>query len=282
MINVILAIIMFGIALDLRLENFKALRFHIKALLVGLFSQIVLLPLLSFLLVLLFEPEPSIALGMILVAACPGGNISNFMSSLAKANVALSIGMTAVVGILAVALTPFNLQFYGNLYPPTKEILEAINLDWRSVALSIFFIIVLPLFLGMSVNKKFPGWSEKIHQKFKVLSMLVFILIVLGALAANFHFFLEYFEFIFFIVLVHNSLALATGFTMSKLFGLSQENTKTLTIETGIQNSGLGLILIFSFFNGLGGMAMIAAWWGIWHIVSGLSIAFYWSKKSLV
>lgn len=279
LVNITLAFIMFGIALDLKIQNFKDLAKYPKAFFTGLFSQLILLPLLTYLLILAFQPMPSMALGMMLVAACPGGNISNFMSSLANANVALSIGMTSVVSILAILLTPFNLQLYGNLYEPTREILQQIHLNWYDVAYTILLIIVIPLILGMIVNHKFSNLSKRIHKIFKVASIVIFMLIVLAALIANYELFFKNIHHIFLIVFIHNMIAMFTGFSIAKLFSLNDKDVRTLTIETGIQNSGLGLVLIFGFFQGLGGMAIIAAWWGIWHIISGLAISYYWSKR---
>ena len=109
--------------------------------------------------------------------------------------------------------------------------------------------------------------------------MVVFALFVVGALAANFKHFMEYIQFVVVVVFIHNGLALVTGFSLSTLLGLNSRDRRAVTFEMGIQNSGLGLILIFNLFNGLGGMAIITAWWGIWHIVSGLALATFWSKR---
>jgi len=277
-INIVLAFIMFGIALDLNIESFKKVLKQPKALGVGLFSQIIGLPFLTYLLVLIMQPEPSLALGMILIAACPGGNISNFFSALAKANVELSIVMTSVTSVLAIVFTPFNFAFYGNKYEPAATIMQSLSLDWANVAQTIALIIIIPIILGLLTRRYFPEWAKRLVKPLRYISMLLFVLIVIGALFSNLDFFFTYVGMIFFLVLVHNFIALSSGYLWGVLFKCDIREKKSLSIETGIQNSGLGLLLIFGFFSGLGGMAIIAAWWGIWHIVMGFVMAGFFSR----
>ncbi|MCL2131828.1 MAG: bile acid:sodium symporter family protein, partial [Lentimicrobiaceae bacterium] len=138
-----------------------------------------------------------------------------------------------------------------------------------------------PIVLGIWFTKQFPKLTQKIIKPIKWISILIFIGYILAALSQNINYFLMYIHLIFLIVLAHNALAFFTGYGFASLFKLSGSNRRTITIETGIQNSALGLVLIFNpaLFNGLGGMAFIAAWWGIWHIIAGLSLGFFWSKR---
>ena len=281
LLNLCLAIIMFGVALDLSPSDFKRLWKHPKSSLLGIFSQFFLLPALTFLLVLLLQPHPSIALGMILVAACPGGNISNFMTHLAKGNAALSVSLTAFATVVAIFMTPFNLQFWGNLYPPTAAILKTVSINPWDIFQTIALILGIPLILGMWFKSIRPRIAKKMTKWLKPLSILIFVGFVAVAFSMNLDIFLKVIHLVIFLVLIHNGLALSTGYTLATLFSLSREDRKTLTIETGIQNSGLGLLLIFTFFDGLGGMSIIAAWWGIWHIISGLGLGWLWSKSVL-
>lgn len=282
LLNICLAIIMFGIALEIKVKDFKILLANPKPALVGLVSQFIVLPFLSYLLILVLNPHPSIALGMILVAACPGGNISNFMSHLAKANAALSVGLTSVATFLSLVMTPLNFKLYGSLYPPTAEILTTIELDFWDVSKTVFMIILLPLAIGLLVQYRFPNWSNKVSKFFRVGSILIFIGFVVIAFSNNLDLFVNYIHLVIGLVFVHNLMALLTGYSFASLLGLNAQNRRTLAIETGIQNSGLGLVLIFAFFEGLGGMAMVAAWWGIWHIITGLSLAAFWSRKPIL
>lgn len=272
---------MFGIALEVKVSDFKILLQNPKSAILGLISQFLLLPLFSFLLVLLLKPAPSIALGMILVAACPGGNISNFMSHLAKANTALSVGLTSVATFLSLAMTPINFQLYGSLYEPTASILQSIELDFLNVSKTVFTIILFPLITGLWFQNKFKHTAQRIAPIFRIGSILIFIAFVVIAFSKNFQLFLDYIHLVLFLVLIHNLLALGLGFSLGSIFRVPQRDRRTLSIETGIQNSGLGLVLIFAFFEGLGGMALVAAWWGIWHIISGLGLATFWSQKEI-
>jgi len=279
-LNLVLSIIMFGIALDLKIERFKMVAKHPKALIVGLVTQWLLLPILTLGLIAIFKPLPSMALGMILVACCPGGNISNFISSLCKADVELSIVLTTISSIGAIVLTPLLFAFYGGLFDQTNFILKEINLEWIEVARTICLIIIVPIIFGKLFSIYFAALTNKIKTPLRYLSMLLFILIVVGALMNNGAYFLKYINEVFGLVCMHNATAFFFAYLTAKTFKLKKEEVKSVTIETGIQNSGLGLLIIFSFFSGLGGMAIIAAWWGIWHIVSGLALSLFWRKLS--
>ncbi len=278
-LNIALAVVMFGVALGITPNDFKQLFKQPKLVVVGVLCQFVLLPLATFLLIVLLNPKPSIALGMFMVAACPGGNISNFMTHLAKGNTALSVSLTAFATFLAVFMTPFNFHFYSELYQPTSDILKTVELNSSELVKLVTLILGIPLVLGMLFRYKFENLALKLSKILKPLSIFVFAAIVIVAFSQNIDVFNAYIHHVLLIGIGHNILALALGFFIARMLGLSLKNQKTLAIETGIQNSGLGLLLIFSFFNGLGGMAILAAFWGIWHIISGLLLAFYWSAQ---
>ncbi len=280
-LNIVLAVVMFGVALSITIDDFKHILRQPKLVLVGVLSQFILLPLLTFLLIIIIKPQPSIALGMMMVAACPGGNISNFMTHLAKGNTALSVSLTAFATFLAMFMTPFNFQFYGNMYEPTAAILRTVSIEPLDLVKVVLMILGVPLFFGMLLRHKNEKLALKLSKILKPLSIIVFIAIVIIAFSNNLDVFNNYIHYVLGIGISHNILAILLGLIVAKLFRLSFKNQKTLAIETGIQNSGLGLLLIFTFFNGLGGMAILAAFWGIWHIISGLLLAFYWSHKTL-
>lgn len=278
LLNVVLAVVMFSIALELRPADFKRIARAPKPLLTGLFSQFVLLPALTFCLVLVAKPQPSIALGLILVAACPGGNISNFITQRAGGNAALSVSLTAFSTVSAIILTPLNVAFWGSLYAPTREILRQTSIDPVSVAITVGVLLIAPLCLGMFVNVRKAALAAKLRRPMQYVSMGIFITFVVLALAANWALFLQYAGMVAALVLAHNALALTGGFVLATALGLSAFDRRAITIETGIQNSGLGLILIFGFFDGLGGMAVVAAFWGIWHILSGIALAGFMAR----
>jgi len=281
--NITLAFIMFGVALGIRLEHFRLLAQKPKSVLLGVISQFVALPALTFLLVLLIRPTPSVAMGMILVAACPGGNISNFISSLAKGNVALSITLTAIATIAAVFMTPFNFALWGKLYTEASSLVIPISIDPIEMLKTVVILLGIPVVLGIAFAHRFPLITQKIMKPFRIISLLLFLGFIVAAFSSNFGYFLKYIHLIFLIVLAHNALALLTGFSIATLGKVPRTDRRALSIETGIQNSGIALVLIFNprLFDGLGGMAFIAAWWGIWHIIAGLTMAYLWSKKPL-
>jgi BASS family bile acid:Na+ symporter len=279
LLNAILAIVMFSIAIDLKPDDFKRLGRNPRPVLTGLLSQFVVLPVLTFGLVLLTRPQPSIALGLILVAACPGGNISNFITHRAGGNAALSVSMTAVATVGAIFVTPLNIAFWGGLYGPTRAILQETAVDPVQIAITVTLMLILPLCLGVLLNLKRPDLTARLRRPLQILSFLIFVAFILLALMANWSFFLGYAGAVAALVVAHNALALSGGYLSATVAGLSPFDRRAVTIETGIQNSGLGLVLIFAFFGGLGGMAVVAAFWGIWHAISGLGLAAVMSRS---
>jgi BASS family bile acid:Na+ symporter len=280
-INAAIGLMMLGVALELKLDDFKRILVAPKAPLIGLAAQFVLLPAFTFLLTLIINPPASIALGMILVAACPGGNLSNIMTYLARGNCAISVSMTAVSTVAAIVMTPLNLALWGSLNPHTAGILRKVSLSPLDVFITVFIILGVPLCIGLLISRLFPALAAKVRKPFKVFSLVFFIGIVAAALAVNWQNFLHYVGLVFIGVLIHNALALNLGYWTGRLCGLPETDNRAVSIEVGIQNSGLGLVLVFNFFNGLGGMAILVAWWGIWHIIAGLAAAFIFSRQPL-
>ena len=289
-LNIVIAFVMFGVALDIKWQNFKDVILKPKSALTGIFSQFVLLPAVTFLFIILLNPTPTVALGMILIAACPGGNISNFMSAMAKGNIALSVSLTAVATLSATFMTPLNFALWGKLYlnyyssAGAGTYLVPIEINFMQMVQTVVILLGIPLILGILFSQYFPLITSKIKKPIRQLSILVFIGFVIILLSANFSHFLNYIHIVFLIVLAHNALALITGYSISSIIGINGADRRTVTIETGIQNSGLALVLMFNpkIFPPeleLGGMTIIAAWWGVWHIISGLTIASFWSKK---
>ena len=280
LLNLALALIMYGVALDLKWADFQYLIKNPKSFFLGIFAQFILLPFLTWVLILIIQPPPSVALGMFLVAACPGGNVSNFLTSLSKGNTALSVSLTAFSSVISIVSTPLNFALWAGLYSPTALLLREISLDISEVFFTVAIILGVPLILGIFTRQKFPSFANRASKILKPLSIAIFAAFVAVAFAGNFRIFIQYIELIFFWVLAHNFIALSAGFLTGKLGQLPLADVKTLTIETGIQNSGLGLVLIFTYFEGLGGMAIITALWGIWHLISGMTLASLWKLRT--
>ncbi len=282
-INIILAFVMYGVALGIKPKTFVDVFKHPKSVLAGMLAQLILLPLLTFLLALALGKNVSwtMALGMILVASCPGGNISNFISSLSKANIELSVTLTAISTALAILMTPFNFWFYGNLYLNVADLpgdVPHLVIPLWEVFKTIVILLGIPLTLGILTSHFLPKVAEKLKKPMQWFSIIFFLIMVVLSFVGNIEAFLKCIKYIFLIVLVHNLLALLLGYGTSKAFRLPKADRRTLTIETGIQNSGLGLVLllgtnIFSNLPPHGGMLVIVAWWGVWHIIGGLTTA---------
>lgn len=270
---------MFGVALDMKVAHFRVIWKSPWAFIVGAVAQFAVLPFFTFLLTLVIKPQPSIALGMMLVAACPGGNISNFITHLSKGDTALSVSMTALSTTMAIFFTPLNIEIWGNLNPATAPLITKVGLNPLELLLTVFFLLGLPLALGLYISEKHSKLAEKMYPPMKYFSIAVFGLFVIAALAANFRYFLDYIGLVVLVVFLHNLVAILTGYSSGRLTGLGDRRSRAVAVEVGIQNSGLGLILVFNFFGGMGGMALVAAWWGIWHIISGMALATFWSRR---
>ena len=282
-INIVLAFVMFGVALGIKPRIFIDVFKQPKSVLVGMACQLVLLPAFTFLLAYLMGGfiSPMMGLGMILVASCPGGNISNFMSSLSKANIELSVSLTAISTALAVVMTPANFYLWGSLYLRTAQVaadVPTLVIPLWDVFKTIFILLGIPLTLGVLCTRFLPAVAERLRKPFQWVSILFFMAMVVLSFTGNIDAFLKCIQYIFVVVFVHNLLALGIGFAMGTAFKVPFRDRRTLTIETGIQNSGLGLVLLLgtSLFSGFpphGGILVITAWWGIWHIISGLTVS---------
>ena len=279
-LNIAIAIIMFGVALGISVEDFKRLFKNPKIVFVGVLSQFILLPAATFLIILILKPHPSFALGMMMIAACPGGNVSNFFSKMADGNAALSVSLTAFATLICIIMTPLNLQFWGSLYEPTNIILKTVSLNPYDLFKLVSIILGIPLILGMVIKHYHSEMAQKIEKVLKPLSMLVFIALIFIAFSQNLDVFIHHIHHVLFLVIFHNIFAYILGFYTAKSFKLNKKDCKTIAMETGIQNGGLGLLLIFGFFEGLGGMALLAAFWGVWDVFSGMALATYWGRKS--
>lgn len=278
-LNIVLGFLMFGIALDTRAQDFRRVLRMPGAMAVGIAAQFLVLPAVTFVLTLLLRPAPSIALGMLLVACCPPGNISNILTHRAGGNVALSVSMTAISNALAIVLMPLNFAFWGALHPTAAPLLRRIALDPLDMAGHIVVIIGLPFVLGVLCAEKLPRLAQRIRKPVRVLSFLCLIAFILGAVAGNWRYFLDYVGLVLLAVVLHDALAFGTGYACARLSGLSDYDRRAVAIEVGIRNSGLGLVLIFGFFGGLGGMAVVAGVWGFWDIIAGLALARWWARR---
>ena len=299
LVNFVLAFVMFGVALSIRVSTFKSILKNPKSVIIGLLMQWFALPALTCLLAIVLNPiiTPMVALGMILVASCPGGNVSNFLSSLSKGNVELSVSMTAITTLFASIITPFNFWFWGTHYCKFASIrnkIPTLDIPFSEMLSQIILILGIPIVLGLICSHYFPKFSKKIIKPSQALSIICFIAMVIVSMTQVLSGFEQRWDVYaailsaLVIVVIHNLTALVTSYYGGKVAKLPKKDCRTLSIEIGIQNSGLALALLFNptifdpgQWKSNGGIVIIAALWGIWHIISGLGISYKFRRKDL-
>lgn len=265
-----LSLMMFAVALGLRKEHFAFFKTNPKVYFAGVLAQTIGLPALTVVLCMIVKPQPSIALGMILIACCPGGNTSNLLSLFGRADTALSVSLTATSSVAAAILTPVSILFWSGLYPPTAALLTEINLDTVSFLIQTLIILALPLFLGMGLGALAPTLAAKLQKPLAAIAGIGLALIIIGALIKFGPILFDIGLWILGLVILHNGLAFLLGFLSGVAAKANVRQRRALTFEVGIQNSGLGIVILLTQLGGLGGAAAIAGLWGTWHIVGGL------------
>lgn len=266
----ILATMMFAVALGLRAEHFRFFKTHPKVYIGGVISQILGLPLLTLGLCFLLNPQPSVALGMILIACCPGGTVSNLLALYGRANTALSVSLTGTSSLAAAFITPVSILFWCSLYPPTKNLLTEINLDVATFLTQTLVILALPIIIGMIIAHVFPKGAAKLQKPLALIAAFGLFLIIIAACIKYAPVFMMIGAPLLGLVVLHNGLAFLLGWSTGKLTGADRPMTRALTFEVGIQNSGLGIVILLTQLGGYGGAGAIAGLWGTWHIISGL------------
>ncbi len=268
-IPLLLGIVMFGMGLTLSPVDFKILGRHPKAVLVGVVAQFVIMPLTAYALAVGFNLPPEIAVGVILVGACPGGTASNVMTYLARGNVALSVAVTSISTLLAPVLTPAIFYLLANQW-----------LDISATAMfgSIAKMVLLPIVLGVAAHLLFRKQTEAAVGVLPLVSVVAIVLIIGAVVGASKPKILESGLLILGVVILHNGIGYLLGFLAAKLCKLPFDAQKTLAIEVGMQNSGLGAALASAYFTPLA--AVPSAIFSVWHNISGSLLASYWAAKA--
>jgi BASS family bile acid:Na+ symporter len=278
--NGAIAFMMLGVSLQLKVGDFIRVIREPKAPVAGMIAQFIVLPMVTCLATWLLQVPAEFALGMILVASCPGGTFSNVMTWMARANVAVSVTMTAVSSLAAVVMTPLNFALYGWLNPQTRPLLQQISIHPVGVLLLVALVLALPILLGMATGRRFPRFAARSEQRMRWLSLAIFMAFIVLAFHKNYDLFIEYADRILLLVVAHNAIAFLVGNLSGRVVSMPLADRRAVTMEVGIQNSGLGLVILFTFFPEAGGMILITALWGIWHLVSGLTLAHFWSRSA--
>jgi bile acid:Na+ symporter, BASS family len=281
-LKIVIAMILFGVALDTKLEDFAAAIRRPIPIVIGVVAQFLLLPALTFALTIVLDVRGSFALGMILVACCPPGNVSNILTHRSGGDVALSVSMTAVSNVLSIFMLPINLAFWGGLSPAGDDLLRSVDVNvWETFG-EIALVIGLPFVAGIGITRLWPRVGDRAHRIVGPLSFVLLAAIIVLGFVGNFDIFQDYITIVLLAVFLQNALALALGYAIARLTRLPVRQQKSMTFEVGVRNTGLGLLLVFTYFDGLGGMALVAAWWGLYDIITGLAVAEVWRRRTTV
>lgn len=268
-VAVALILVMFGVALGLRIEDFRILADKPVLYIGGVAAQVLLLPLVTFALIHVLSPPPSIALGMIVVACCPGGSVSNLLTYLSRGDVAVSVGLTATSSLLAALLTPASTLFWAEAYAPTAKLLDSLDVNPLLFIGQTTLLLALPLAAGMFVAARAPAVAAKIRPKTTFIGAAVLGGTIIYGIAYFYPVLWPAVGLLASITVMHNTAAFATGALVGWTLSRRSAVRRALTFEVGIQNSGLALIILLGQLKGVGGAAAIAAVWGVWHLIAG-------------
>lgn len=278
-LSIVLALMVFSVALELHVRDFRRVAENPRAVVCGLIPQFVLLPVATWLATLVLDLPPNVEAAMMLVAACPGGSLSNVITHLGHGNTALSVTISAVASLIALVATPFNFGWMVSTNPVTAGWLQQLAIDPSDIWISLFLLLALPMSLGLWVNRQWPGLTARIRKPLARFSLFaLFAFIALGLIRERQLLTLGLLPMLG-LVIAHNALGLFLGWITARAMHVSEPDRRAIMIEGGMQNSGLALGIIGVQFGADLGMVVIASLWGIWHIVSGLSLAYIWRRK---
>lgn len=278
-LSLVLATMVFSVALELKVADFTRVAQAPRAVVCGLIPQFVLLPVGTWLATLVLDLPPNIEAAMILVAACPGGSLSNVVTHFGRGNTALSVSISAVASILALFLTPFNFTWMMATNPATAGWMRELALDPSDIWWSLVALLALPMALGLTLSHRWPALTERIRRPLGTFSLVALLLFIAAGLVSQRALLNAQILPQLGIVILHNASGLLLGWLCALAFRVAERDRRAIVIEGGMQNSGLALGIIAVQFNADLGMVIIASLWGIWHIVSGLTLALSWRRK---
>ncbi|MGG4491066.1 bile acid:sodium symporter family protein [Metabacillus idriensis] len=270
-ITILLGIVMFGMGLTLKAVDFKVVATKPIPVIIGVCAQFVIMPSVAFLLAYALNLPPELAAGLVLLGSVPGGTASNVMVYLAKGNLPLSIAMTSLSTLLAPIATPLILLMLAGQWMPVNPM---------SMFLSIIQVIIIPIILGITIRKLFPAAVDKSISVIPLISVLAIIIIVSAVVSANADSIITSGLLIFTAVILHNTFGLLLGYLTARLLGLDEGTRRAISIEVGMQNSGLGVALATAHLGPLAALPSVLG--AVWHNISGPILATYWSKKPVV
>ncbi|TAG02811.1 MAG: bile acid:sodium symporter family protein [Betaproteobacteria bacterium] len=274
----VLATMVYAVSLGLKLTDFRYVAKHPRAVLVGLVAQFALLPVATWAVTLWLDLPPAVEAAMMLVAACPGGALSNVITHFGRGNLALSLSISAVSNVLALLLTPLNFAWMVAANPDTAAWARTISVDPKDLVLSLFALLALPLAAALLTNRFAPKIAARIGKPLENVALVALFVFIIGAVAGQWKTFVSELGQTLPVVMAHNVLGLGCGYLLSLLARLSVPDRRAVVIEGGMQNSGLALGIIGLQFSGDLAMVAVAGLWGIWHIVSGGALALAWRR----
>lgn len=278
-LNLCLSLIMFGVSLGLTVTDFKRILQRPKAAITGLITQYFILPAIILAFCIAFKPEYGLSIGVMLVICSPGGNVSNLLTKVAKGDVALSVAITSISTVLAAFAIPIMFNNYSQFLPKDQEVAIQ-SLSIVEMAKTVLLLTAFPLALGMLVTRYLPALSRKLEGPMKTISLLIFFTFIVFAFIKNKEPFMTHLGKVFWLVLAVNALSFFVGYIVTRLAGGTESQRRAISIEMGIKNSGLSLGLVFNFWGGWGEPALVAAWWGLWHLLVGFLLAKWWGRKA--
>ncbi len=278
-VKIVVGLFLFGIALDTRLADFRDVVRRPGVIAVGLVAQYVVAPALTVLLVMALDVRGSVAIGMLLVACCPAGNLSNLLTHRARGDVALSISLTGVSTVLAVVATPAAFAFWTGLSPAADALMREVSLEPWDVVGEVALLIGLPFAAGLLVAWRWPGFTTRVKRYVEPGVLVLLLLVVVGGLAGQLRTFLDYVGVVAVAIAAQNLLALGVGYGTARACRLPERGVRAMTFELGVRNTALAVVLALGFFADLGGVVLVAALWGLWDVATGLTLATWWRRR---
>lgn len=267
-INILLGVVMFGMGLTLSLEDFARVFKRPKDIAVGVAAQFTVMPLVAFGLAVGLNLPPELAVGVILLGCCPGGTASNVITYLARGDVALSVSLTSVSTVLAPLLTPLLMLLLAGRWLPIEA---------GALFVSIVQVVLVPVLLGVLVNTFLGGVVSRVRPALPLVSVTFIVIIVVGVVAASSENILTVGPLVLLLIVIHNTFGLALGYFLARISGVGVAQRRAVSVEVGMQNSGLAAALATTYFGGVA--ALPGAIFSVWHNVSGPLLATYWSRR---
>ncbi len=280
-IKILIAVFLLGVALDTKLSDLRAVLRRPVVLVVGVVTQFALLPALTLLLCRALDVGGSVALGMLLVACSPAGNLSNLLTHRAHGDVALSIALTTCSNLLAIVATPLAFGFWSARYPAAETLLRDIRLDPVTMGIEVALLIGVPFALGVGVASRRPDLAARLRRPVEIAVLVVLLLVIAGGLAARGGVILDHLDEAALPAIIQNAAVLITGYAVGRLLGLRPSGVRAMTFEMGVRNTALALVLALAYFDQLGGVALVVAFWALWDVFTGLALSTWWRRRPL-